>query len=180
MKNEFYNKVETVFRYSNSNNELFDAFGDALKNKINDFELYKILLANPSLSVDEIKMFSEKLLKDMPMNTYHILMWVAKIFESRSSGFVDFDETIRYYERAINTRPVEYEPHLNLLNIFNYEVETEQNKKILHLVENGIGRVISKSKIYYALADLHKRLGDTKTSSKYVALAEKAAVNERE
>lgn len=180
MNSEIYNKIEYVFKNSTSRDELFDFFTEAIKYDVIDFELYKILLANPVLSADEIKMYSEKLLKEFPLGSYHILMWAAKIFESRINGYSDFDDVIRYYERAINTRPVEYEPHLNLLNIFNYEVETEQNKKILNLVENGLNRIVLKSKIYYALADLHKRLGDTRTSSKYISLAEKAAVNERE
>jgi hypothetical protein len=179
MNDEQYKKIELAFRNSTSGDELFDSFGEALKSNILDFDLYKILLANPSLTTDEIKMYTEKLLRVAEQNSYQILMWTGKIFESRSNSFMHPEEPINYYERAIKAQPAECDPLINLLKLFNYEVETESNKKILSLIEKHIEGIYTKSRVYYALSNLYKRCGNITVSSKYMALAEKAAESER-
>lgn len=180
MKSDQYKKIESVFRGSVSRDELFDTFGEALKYEINDFELFKILLANPFITIDEIKMYSEKILKVIPLSSYHILMWTGKILESRSYDVENLEDAIKYYTRAINLRPVEFEPLMSLLKLYNHDVESEVNKKILATVEEGINRVRLKSRVYYALADLYKRRGESIMEFKYLELAEKSAVNERD
>lgn len=180
MKTEIHKRIESVFRNSTSQDELFDTFGEAINNEIDDFDLYKILLANPFISIDEIKMYSEKLLRQIPLSSYHILMWTAKILESHAFAFSNLEDPIAYYERALNARPNEFDPHLSLLRLYSHDVETDFNKKILNLVETNVGRVNRKSKVYYALADLYKRRGDTRSESKYLFLAEKSAEIERE
>lgn len=179
MKNELHKRIESTFRNSTSQDELFDAFGEAVKNEIHDFELYKILLANPFLSIDEIKMYSSKLLKELPLDSYQICMWTAKIFESHSMDFTGLDDTINYYERANQLKPQEFEPLLSLLKLYNNDVETENNNKIFTIIKERIKNVVLKSKVYYSLADHFKKLGDTATASRYLALAEKSIENER-
>ena len=180
MKSEIYKKIESVFRNSTSQDELFDTFGVAINNKIHDFELYKILLANPVLSVEEIKMYAEKLLREITDSSYQICMWTAKIFESHSFDFMSLEDTIKYYEQAATFKPTEFEPYLNLLNLYNYEVDTQFNNKIFELADVGVNSVTLKSKVYNALSELFKKKGDLRTASRYLALAEKAAENERE
>jgi hypothetical protein len=180
MKSDQYKKIESVFRGSASRDDLFDAFGDALKHEIYDFDLFKILLANPFITTDEVKMYAEKILKVIPFNSYHILMWTGKILESRSYDFVNLEDSINYYTRAINLRPVEFEPLMSILKLYNHDVESDVNKKILAIVEEGLNRVRIKSRIYYALADLYKRRGESVMEFKYLELAEKSAVNERD
>ncbi len=180
MKSEVHKRTESVFLNSTSRDELFDAFTEAINSGIDDFDLYKILIGNPFLSIDEIKMYSEKLLKVIPLNTYHILMWTASIFESYYYDFTNLDNPINYYERALNIRPTEFEPYLSLLRLYSHDIETDSNKKILSLVEQNIIRVVKKSKVYYALADLYKRRGDLNSASRYLALAEKSTEFERE
>ena len=58
---EIKKNIENVFRGSSSSDELFDYFQEALKHQTNDIGLYKMLLGNPALSSDELKMFAEKL-----------------------------------------------------------------------------------------------------------------------
>jgi hypothetical protein len=179
MNDEQYKKIEFTFRNSTSSDELFDCFGEALRSNIIDFDLYKILLANPSLTIDEIKMYTEKLLRVIEPNSYQILMWTGKIFESRSNSFINLEEPINYYERAIKEKPAECDPIINLLRLFNYEVETELNKKILSIVESHIENVDTKSRVYYALSDLFKKCGDFTAASKYMAMAERTSKSER-
>ena len=75
-------KIERIFRNSNNSDEIFDAFTEAVKEKIDDVNLYKILLGNHSLSKDEIIMYAEKLCKEFPHHKYEIYMWVASIFQN--------------------------------------------------------------------------------------------------
>ncbi len=180
MKSEVNNRIEAVFLNSTSQDELFDAFTEAINNGIEDFDLYKILIANPFLTTDEIKMYTEKLLTLIPLNSYNILVWTAKIFENLSNDFTSLEDSINYFERAISVRPSEFEPYLGLLRLYSHEVESDHNTRILNLVESNVNKAASKSKIYYSLADLYKRNGDLKTASKYLALAEKSTEFERD
>lgn len=179
MKEELTKKIESIFRNSTSQDELFDAFDEAVKNNIRDFDLYKILLANPFLSSDEIKMYTEKILKDSPFNSYSILMWTAKIFENRDRGVWCAEDSFNYYLRAFNFNSSEAEPLIGMLNLYNIEINSGLNKNILSSVVELVHAVKFKSVVYSAMAALFKKKGDLYTASKYLALAEKAAESER-
>jgi len=180
MENELYKKIELVFRNSNSPDELFDRFTDAIKLKISDISLYKILLANPALSIDEIKMFTGKLLKEIPHEQFQLSMWAAKIFENRQTGYEFIDNSIHYYEIAMQSNPTSHEPLLEMLKLYNVDIELPHNKKILEMIDTYIPSVNFKSKIYFSLAELYKKLSDLNKATKYLALANKAAERERD
>ena len=78
-------RIENIFRYSSSSEELFDTFKESLKYRIKSLESYKVLLANPFLTPDEIKMFTEKIITELPNKAYDINLWTANIFESISA-----------------------------------------------------------------------------------------------
>lgn len=179
MQNDYYHKIESIFRNSNSPDELFDTFNDAIKLKITDLSLYKIFLGNPALSVDELKMFTGKLLKEIPENRFLIGMWAAKIFENRQSGYEFIENAIHYYTLAIESKPEAHEPLLEMIRLFNTELDLHYNRKILDLIDNFIPAVNYKSRVYFALADLYKKKNDLNTASKYLALANKSAERER-
>lgn len=178
MYNEVKKKIEDIFRNSSSSDELFDAFDEAIKYKIKDFEIYKVLLGNPTLSLDEIKMYTEKLLKELEEKQFQISMWTASIFENYHDDYESLECAISYYQKAIQFNPSSYEPYIGLLKLYNFDINLPTNEKILQIVENGISSIQYKSKIYFALADLYKRLGDIPKEAKYTALGERAAYNE--
>lgn len=175
---EIKEKIEYIFRNSSSPDELFDAFAEAIRFRINDIEVYKILLANPALSLDEIKMYAEKLLKEFEDQQFQISMWTAKVFENLQSNFDYLESALHYYTKAIQHKPESYEPFLGMLKLYNYEIELPTNKKILQIIEDNLGPVKIKSKIYFALSNLYRRLGDKQKESKYAALGEKAMESE--
>jgi tetratricopeptide (TPR) repeat protein len=172
-------RIEETFRNSKSSDELFDAFQDAIKLNISDIGVFKILLANPMLSPDEIKLFTEKLIKEMPDSSFELLIWAGKIFENHTDYFNNVIEALLYYERAISSRPESHEPLLNLLNLYNYEMNLPINQKIFDSIDKSISSVNRKSKIYYALAKHYKKCGNTKMEIKYLELAEKSAAKEK-
>lgn len=165
--------IENIFRNSNSPDELFDAFRTAVEKKINNIELFKILIANPFLSLDEIKMYSEKLISEIPENAYTISMWTAKVLEHKTDNYDYMENCIIYFSKALQVNPSSHEPFLRLIKLYNTELELPANKMILEIINSGIQFVENKSKIYYALADLFKRIGDNKSVSKYLDLAER-------
>lgn len=178
MQNDLYKKIESVFRNSNSPDELFDSFSDAMKLKIDDLTLYRIFLANPALSIDEIKMFSGKLLKEMPAEQFHISMWAAKIFENRQSGYEFIDNALHHYKIAAEARPDAHEPLLEMLRLYNSEFDLPYNKTILELIDRFVPAVNLKSKIYFSLSDIYKKKNELEAASKYLALANIAAERE--
>lgn len=179
MQNEHYKKIESVFRNSNCPDELFDRFTDAIKLKINDLSLYKIFLANPALSIDEIKMFTGKLLKEMPDEHFQLSMWTAKIFENRQISYEFIENAIHYYEIAMQANPQAHEPLLEMIKLYNMDLDLPQNKKILNLIDAYVPSVNLKSKVYFSLAELYKKTNDLNTASRYLALANKAAEREK-
>ncbi len=178
MQNDLYKKIESVFRNSNSPDELFDSFSDAMKLKIDDLTLYRIFLANPALSIDEIKMFSGKLLKEMPAEQFHISMWAAKIFENRQSGYEFIDNALHHYKIAAEALPDAHEPLLEMLRLYNSEFDLPYNKTILELIDRFVPAVNLKSKIYFSLSDIYKKKNELEAASKYLALANIASERE--
>ncbi len=169
------NEIENIFRNSASSDLLFDAFQEAIKLKIKDPEIFKILLGNQALSTDEIKMFVEKLIKEFPDHSYELAIWAAKIFEHKDDYHNSLEEAINYYKRAHDYKPDPTEPLTSLLSLCNYELDLPTNKTILEFVGTRISFVKIKSKIYYALANHYKKFGDKDLELKYFALAERSA-----
>jgi hypothetical protein len=94
------NEIEKIFQNSACRNELFDAFGDALKSGIRNIELYKILLANPALSSDELEMYSEELVKKLNGNEYDFYIWTGQIFEMGRFKDNTQEKAFHYYVKA--------------------------------------------------------------------------------
>jgi tetratricopeptide (TPR) repeat protein len=152
-------------------NELFDTFGQALEYKIDSIDTFKALLANPTLSPDEIKMYTEKLLAVLPQSAYDLCMWTATIFENLKNDFEYIEDAIKYYSRAIKNQPESNIPILLLLKLYNYDYNLPTNQYIINEIKRNINSVKSKSRVYFALADHYRKCGDTGLEARYVALA---------
>lgn len=166
-------EIEKIFLTSNSNEELFDTFQLAIQNNLDDFELYKTLLANPILSSDEIKLYCHKLCHVFPESSYEYYLWTAQIFECCKSENNCLDYSIDYYYNAAQCNPVKVEPYLMLFNNYNFDVEVATNKKILDLIEEGIKLVDKKSILCRKIAEIYNHKGEVAKTSRFRALAEK-------
>ncbi|MFA7227747.1 MAG: hypothetical protein WC061_01830 [Melioribacteraceae bacterium] len=180
MNSEEVKKIENIFRSSESHDELFDAFQGALRINLTDPEIYKILIANQALSTDEIKMFAEKLIKEFPEIAFDLLMWTGKILENKSGNYNHLEESFNYYRRAGSSKPESGIPLLNILNLYNYDIDLPANGIIIELCEKSMDAVSRKSEVYYALSAHYKRCGDRLREIKYFALAEKSLAKEGE
>ena len=172
-------KIENTFRQSDSQDNLFDAFQSAIENNLEDPEIYKVLLANPALSPDEIMMFTEKLCREFPEQKFGYYIWTAQVFENKSQSQENRLRAMDHYIRAAETEPTNFSPYISLLNLYNIEMDLPSNKKILNYVEEGVRKVHKKSKLYYALANLYKKLGDIQNEARNYALGEKSSQREK-
>ncbi len=175
MNKDYAKEIEKIFRLSNSPSELFEAFHFALSNRISNVDLYKILIANPVLNKDEVKMFTEKLCVVFKQHSYEILMWAANIFEHTITDLATLESAISFYNKALDSDPLNHEPLVKLLNLYNRDYKTPYNDTILNAVMDKLGEVKFKSKVYFALAKLYQEIGNRKQNVKYLSLAEKAS-----
>ena len=171
-------EIENIFKTSNSHEELFDAFTEAITNKYNDVELYKILLANPALGANEVIMFSEKIGKEFPSERYDLYFWVAELFSGQSFNVECYEKALEYYLKVFEMDMDNYEPLSAALGLYNYDLNITLNKEIVSTVEKGADIVKDRSKIYYALAEHYNKTGDSINYEKYSDLANKAAKND--
>lgn len=177
--NNFLARIENIFRNSTSQDELFDAFRDAINTRVTDIDLYKILLGNPSLSPDEIKMFAEKLTKEIPNQTFNTFMWTASVFEHQKDDYEKLEDAVKYYQKSFEHSPTNELPLIRLLGLYNFDIDIPANKEILDFVNSRLISVNIKSRVYFSIADLYKRKDNYLLAARYLALGEKAAEREK-
>jgi hypothetical protein len=165
--------VEDVFRCSSSSDELFDAFRTAIDNKIKDGELYKILLWNKVLSVDEIGMYSEKICKEFPDLSFRIFYDVGKILEATSVYGNNLEIALHYYKKAAAANPSSFLPHTAAAAMYNKDLNLPKFSKLIDFLNEGMETVERKSKICFTLVNLYKKKGKREEEKKYQRLGEK-------
>jgi len=172
MEENIRDYIESVFRTSDSSGELFDALKLSINYKIEDVSHYKILLANPTLSKDELIMFTEKICEDFKYCEYELYLWVAQVFESRTCDYGYTEDSLYYYQKAFLSKPEEHTPLICAFNLFNYDFEIPANKNILSLINIGVETVTKKSSVYKKLSDHFKKVGSKELMVKYEKLAQ--------
>ena len=82
-------EIRKCFETSHEFNEIFDAFQQALAQRMNDIELYRQLFWNHALTPAERCLFGEKLSKEFPDLAYGVFMWLANVFEVTNTTMYD-------------------------------------------------------------------------------------------
>lgn len=165
--------LENVFRNSTSPDEIFDAVNLAVQNKVDNIDLYKILLANPTLSKDELIMFTEKICREFVPYKFDLYVWIAKLFESNYNDYHYIENSLHYYQKAFLINPENELPLLSALNLYNYDLELPINKNILQLVNTGEPTIKNKSVLYNKLSEHFGKTGNYELKNKYAELAAK-------
>lgn len=166
------NQLEKIFRESASSDELFDTFQQALSHRLIDADLYKILLGNMALSVDEIKMFTDKLCTEFKDISYDLYLWAGNILENMSDRY-NIENAFHYYKKAIDCNPQEYTPYSLLVRMYNPELDIPPKHNLLNLFERGLAEVKSKSYLCKTIAGFYKKLENQVMEKKYMAMAAK-------
>jgi tetratricopeptide (TPR) repeat protein len=166
-------EIDKIFTASRSFDELFDAFDEAVNQKIADENLYKILLANSALSNDEIKLFAKKLSEEFPDLSYPILLWCGDIFANKSWSIENINAAIECFENASRVKPDENIPILKMIALYNHDISLPFNEKIIKNVKTGLPKIENKSAVYSAIADFYSKEGKERLKRKYQRMAEK-------
>lgn len=177
MDRNLRHNLEKVFRESNSNDAIFDAFQILILYKIKDSKLFEILLANPILSPDEIIMYSNKLAETFKLCSYDIYMWTAEILTTK---FNCSDSAFVFYIKAANIKPFKFEPFVAILKLYDYEMPRTINQMIIEFVLESIDFVTLRSKVFDYLTKHYNKINEPELAFKFTELREKALQEELE
>jgi hypothetical protein len=164
------NSLEKTFRESTSSDELFDAFQKSLLKKLNDVQLYKILLGNIILTTDEIKMYTEKICLEFPELSFEIYLWTGSILESEPTTD-NLDSAYKYYKKAIITNPSDHQPYKSIIKMYNFDLDFPTRQNLELLFKKGINEVKVRSKLCKDIAGFYDKLDEPALKKKYLGLA---------
>jgi hypothetical protein len=153
-------------------NEIFDAFEEALKQSLQDVELYRLLFWNAALSPDELCLFGEKLAKEFPTLAYETYMWLANVFEVTYSSYDNFELAIRYYRKAAKVKPMEVQPYLNAADCHEPDLNIPPFTLLVEFLKEGLNSVKDKKTLLHRLSYLYQMHGDQKQADFYRILAD--------
>jgi hypothetical protein len=175
-KNDIVKDIEKTFSTSNSPDELFDSFRVAINQKIEDLDLYKILLWNKALSNDEIAMYAEKICREIPQFSLDIYMAVAKILDSASS-FRNKEKAFEYIKKAAASDKLSLKPYVFISEIYNKELDLPPFDRIANFIEEGLLNVEEKSKLNFILARMYAKIGNVEKGKIYQKRGEEYKMN---
>ncbi len=152
-------EIRRCFSASSDFDEIFDAFESALRQKVKDIELYRLLFWNHSLAPDEVRLFGEKLVKEFPELAYDVFSWLATIFEATYSASDNYELALHYYRRAAQARPAEPDPYLDACDCYDPDLNIPPLSSLIEFVKEGIEHVNYPSPLYKRLAHLYELAG---------------------
>ncbi len=160
-------EIRQRFATSKDFNEIFDAFEDALDQRLEDVELYRLLFWNHSLNPDELCMFGEKLATEFPNIAYDIYMWLASVFEVTYSAYDNYELAVEYYKKAAAVRPNEPDPYLDACDCYEPDLNIPPIDTLIDFVKSGIPHAGNPKNLYLRLAHLYGVIGDGEQSDYY-------------
>lgn len=165
-------EIRATFANATDFNELFDAFEDAVAQRIEDVELYRLLFWNHSLGPDELCLFGEKLAKEFPGIAYEIYMWLASVFEVTYSSYDNFELAIKYYRKAAKEKPTALDPYLDACDCYEPDLNIPPVDVLLEFLKEGLEHVTNKKAVLMRLSHLYHMIGDDEESNYYRDLAD--------
>lgn len=165
-------EIRATFANSSDFNDVFDAFEDAIGQKIQDIELYRLLFWNHSLGPDELCLFGEKLAKEFPAIAYDVYMWLASVFEVTYSSYDNFELAIKYYRKAAEAKPNEPDPYLDACDCFDPDLNIPPVDVLIAFVKEGLEHVANKKSLLLRLSHLYQLIGEQDQSDYYRDLAD--------
>lgn len=161
-------EIRAKFVNSTDFNELFDAFEDAIAQRLQDVELYRLLFWNHSLGPDELCLFGEKLAREFQGIAYDIYMWLASVFEVTYSSDDNFELAIKDHRKAAEARPSASDPYLDVCDCYDPDLNIPPIDVLLDLLKSGLDHVNNKKVILTRLSHLYHLIGDEE-QSKYLS-----------
>lgn len=157
--------IRKRFESSKDFNEIFEAFEDALRQRIDDIELYRLLFWNHSLSPDELKLFGEKLSQEFSHIAYDVYMWLASVFEATTSMNDNYELALEYYRKAARTQPGQPEPYLDAADCFEPDLNIPPASVLINFLKEGVQKVVLPTMLYQRLERLYEFVGNDEMSA---------------
>ncbi len=165
-------EIRDKFSNSTDFNELFDAFEDAIDQKLQDVMLYRILFWNNSLAPDELCLFGEKLAKEFPNLAYDTYMWLASVFEVTYSSYDNFELAMKYYHKAAKAKPKEEAPYLDAADCYDPDLNIPSVDSLINFLKSGLKPADQKRNILLRLSYLYQVSGNQEQADYYRSLAD--------
>ncbi len=153
-------EIRRCFAESSDFNEIFDAFEEAIKQRVSDVELYRLLFWNSSLTADEIRLFGEKLAAEFPDVAYDIYCWLANVFEVTYSTNDNYDLAFFYFQKAAAARPAEQDPYLDACDCYDPDLNVPPLQSLIDFLKSGLQHVTHPKALYKRLAYFYELAGD--------------------
>jgi hypothetical protein len=178
MESGIFPEIEKVFRTSNSFEDLFDGFRQALGAKLKDVNLYKTLLANNSLTPDQVSFFAEKLCSEYPDFKYDLCMWSGSVLSSRYNDSSYIDKALSYFLKAINVKKNYAEPYESIASLYDSDLNIPDFNFVTNVLNYGLKESDKKSRICRALADIYGKTNNITMKKRYLELSERYSRHE--
>jgi tetratricopeptide (TPR) repeat protein len=167
MPNFSQEEIRRRFSTSTDFNEIFDAFEDAVVQRIDDVELYRLLFWNNSLTPEELCLFGEKLSQEFPQISYDVYMWLANVFELTYSMYDNYELAVEYYKKAASIKPSEPDPYLDAADCYEPDLNIPPVDVLIDFLKEGSEHVGNPKTVFQRLAYLYQLSGDFEMSEYY-------------
>lgn len=159
--------IRRIFTSAEGFNELFDALEEAIRCRIDDVELYRLLFWNKSLRQDELVFFGERVAGEFPNLAYDIYMWLAKVLQTAFSQSDHYETAIVYFQKAAMINPNSPDPYLNACDCYEPDLNIPPVETLIELVKKGLEKAENQKSLYARLAYLYHIAGDEEQSDYY-------------
>jgi tetratricopeptide (TPR) repeat protein len=170
-------EIRRRFAGSNDFNEIFDAFEDAVNQRLIDLELYRLLFWNHSLTPDELCLFGEKLAKEFPETAFEVYRWLASVFAVTYSAYDNYELALTYYKKAAYTRPADPVSYLDAADCYESDLNIPPIDGLIEFLKFGLERTSKPEPLLRRLSKLYSILGDSDLSEYYKLKADEAGAS---
>src|ERR1700690_2348073 len=144
-------EIRKRFETSCEFNEIFDAFQQALAQRMNNIELYRQLFWNHTLTPAERCLFGEKLSKEFPDLAYEVFLWLANVFEVTYAMYDNYDLALQYYKKAAEHKPWEYTPYTSAASCYEPDINIPPLTHLIEFLKQGVNKVREPKTLYERL-----------------------------
>lgn len=160
-------EIQKRFEFSADFNEIFDAFEEAMRQRITSIDLYRLLFMNPSLSPDELCLFGEKLAAEIRELAYDVYIWLARVFEATHSMLDNYELTFAYYRKAAAVRPDIIDTYLRAADCYEQDLNIPPISRLVAFLKEGTEHVPSPRELYERLIYFYELLGNDEMEQFY-------------
>lgn len=149
-------EISRRFESSKEFNEIFDAFEEALDQRLDTMEIYLRLFWNQTLSPDEVCLFGEKLAKEFPTLAYDVYMWLATVFEATYAMFDNHQLSFEYFQKASVVRPDALDAYLDAAACYERDLNIPPLTTLIEFLKKGTDSVSPPTPLYERLITLYE------------------------